>query len=247
MAGAPHHTVLSKAIGVDVLADFAEMTATEIAGHRRRHHAPQLPARAAVERGVPPAGCGDLTVRGVPSGGVTPRDRRSARCWSRRAPGRSGGPCGVARPRCPDKELERPVLGDLVALHEDADRCADDLPRGDGLGQLVLVAFPAQRDGRVRNEQLGELDRFGGQTWAGRGDSVKSDPNNRGPAPNGAGPRVAGPQRLRIAGRTNLKRRNRATSNRMTSRTNFMDNLLGCPVDAPSTDAHTGGRRSSSG
>lgn len=31
MAGAPHHTVLSKAIGVDVLADFAEMTATEIA------------------------------------------------------------------------------------------------------------------------------------------------------------------------------------------------------------------------
>jgi L-arabinose isomerase len=31
MAGAPHHTVLSKAIGVDVLADFAEMSATEIA------------------------------------------------------------------------------------------------------------------------------------------------------------------------------------------------------------------------
>jgi len=31
MAGAPHHTVLSTAIGVDVLADFAEMTATEIA------------------------------------------------------------------------------------------------------------------------------------------------------------------------------------------------------------------------
>lgn len=31
MAGAPHHTVLSKAIGLDVLADFAEMTATEIA------------------------------------------------------------------------------------------------------------------------------------------------------------------------------------------------------------------------
>src|SRR3546814_8222799 len=30
-AGAPHHTVLSTAIGVDVLADFAEMTATEIA------------------------------------------------------------------------------------------------------------------------------------------------------------------------------------------------------------------------
>ncbi len=31
MAGAPHHAVLSQAIGVDVLADFAEMTATEIA------------------------------------------------------------------------------------------------------------------------------------------------------------------------------------------------------------------------
>jgi len=31
MAGAPHHTVLSKAIGIDVLADFAEMTETEIA------------------------------------------------------------------------------------------------------------------------------------------------------------------------------------------------------------------------
>lgn len=31
MAGAPHHTVLSTAVGVDVLADFAEMTATEIA------------------------------------------------------------------------------------------------------------------------------------------------------------------------------------------------------------------------
>ncbi|WP_203338522.1 L-arabinose isomerase [Nocardioides limicola] len=30
MAGAPHHTVLSKAIGVDVLQDFAEMTGTEI-------------------------------------------------------------------------------------------------------------------------------------------------------------------------------------------------------------------------
>jgi len=31
MAGAPHHTVLSTAVGVDVLSDFAEMTATEIA------------------------------------------------------------------------------------------------------------------------------------------------------------------------------------------------------------------------
>jgi L-arabinose isomerase len=30
MAGAPHHTVLSKAVGVDVLQDFAEMTGTEI-------------------------------------------------------------------------------------------------------------------------------------------------------------------------------------------------------------------------
>ena len=30
MAGAPHHTVLSKAIGVEVLADFAEMTGTEM-------------------------------------------------------------------------------------------------------------------------------------------------------------------------------------------------------------------------
>jgi L-arabinose isomerase len=30
MAGAPHHTVLSKAIGVDVLDDFAEMTGTEL-------------------------------------------------------------------------------------------------------------------------------------------------------------------------------------------------------------------------
>jgi len=30
MAGAPHHTVLSKAIGVDVLNDFAEMTGTEM-------------------------------------------------------------------------------------------------------------------------------------------------------------------------------------------------------------------------
>jgi L-arabinose isomerase len=30
MAGAPHHTVLSKAIGVDVLHDFAEMTRTEL-------------------------------------------------------------------------------------------------------------------------------------------------------------------------------------------------------------------------
>ena len=30
MAGAPHHTVLSKAVGVEVLADFAEMTGTEI-------------------------------------------------------------------------------------------------------------------------------------------------------------------------------------------------------------------------
>ena len=30
MAGAPHHTVLSKAIGVEVLADFAEMTRTEL-------------------------------------------------------------------------------------------------------------------------------------------------------------------------------------------------------------------------
>jgi L-arabinose isomerase len=30
MAGAPHHTVLSKAVGVDVLDDFAEMTGTEL-------------------------------------------------------------------------------------------------------------------------------------------------------------------------------------------------------------------------
>ena len=30
MAGAPHHTVLSKAIGVEVLGDFAEMTRTEL-------------------------------------------------------------------------------------------------------------------------------------------------------------------------------------------------------------------------
>jgi len=30
MAGAPHHTVLSTAVGVDVLSDFAEMTGTEI-------------------------------------------------------------------------------------------------------------------------------------------------------------------------------------------------------------------------
>jgi L-arabinose isomerase len=30
MAGAPHHTVLSQAVGVDVLADFAEMTGTEL-------------------------------------------------------------------------------------------------------------------------------------------------------------------------------------------------------------------------
>ena len=30
MAGAPHHTVLSKAIGVDILHDFAEMTGTEM-------------------------------------------------------------------------------------------------------------------------------------------------------------------------------------------------------------------------
>jgi L-arabinose isomerase len=30
MAGAPHHTVLSKAIGVEVLVDFAEMTRTEL-------------------------------------------------------------------------------------------------------------------------------------------------------------------------------------------------------------------------
>ena len=31
MAGAPHHTVLSKAVGVEVLADFAEMNGVEIA------------------------------------------------------------------------------------------------------------------------------------------------------------------------------------------------------------------------
>jgi L-arabinose isomerase len=30
MAGAPHHTVLSKAVDVEVLSDFAEMTGTEI-------------------------------------------------------------------------------------------------------------------------------------------------------------------------------------------------------------------------
>ena len=31
MAGAPHHTVLSKAVGVEVLADFAEMSGVEVA------------------------------------------------------------------------------------------------------------------------------------------------------------------------------------------------------------------------
>jgi L-arabinose isomerase len=30
MAGAPHHTVLSEAVGVEVLGDFAEMTRTEM-------------------------------------------------------------------------------------------------------------------------------------------------------------------------------------------------------------------------
>jgi L-arabinose isomerase len=30
MAGGPHHTVLTKAIGVEVLEDFAEMTRTEL-------------------------------------------------------------------------------------------------------------------------------------------------------------------------------------------------------------------------
>ena len=30
MAGAPHHTVLSKAIGREVFDDFAEMTGTEL-------------------------------------------------------------------------------------------------------------------------------------------------------------------------------------------------------------------------
>jgi L-arabinose isomerase len=30
MAGAPHHTVLTKAIGIEVLEDFAEMTRTEL-------------------------------------------------------------------------------------------------------------------------------------------------------------------------------------------------------------------------
>ena len=30
MAGAPHHTVLSKAVGVEVLEDFAQMTGVEM-------------------------------------------------------------------------------------------------------------------------------------------------------------------------------------------------------------------------
>ena len=38
------------------------------AGHRRRHHDPQVPAGAALERGVPPAGPGPVTPRTLQSG-----------------------------------------------------------------------------------------------------------------------------------------------------------------------------------
>ena len=54
MAGAPHHTVLSKAIGVEVLADFAEMTGTEMLVIDADTTAADFPARAALERRLPP-------------------------------------------------------------------------------------------------------------------------------------------------------------------------------------------------
>ena len=38
MAGGPHHTVLSTAVGVEELDDFAEMTRHRAGRHRRGHH-----------------------------------------------------------------------------------------------------------------------------------------------------------------------------------------------------------------
>ncbi len=44
MAGAPHHTVLSKALDTEVLADFAEMTRHRDGRHRRGHDSSRFPA-----------------------------------------------------------------------------------------------------------------------------------------------------------------------------------------------------------
>ena len=61
MAGAPHHTVLSKAVGVEVLEDFAEMTGIELVVIDADTTTRAVPAGAALERGVPPAGRRYLT------------------------------------------------------------------------------------------------------------------------------------------------------------------------------------------
>ena len=63
MAGAPHHTVLSTAIGVEVLEDFAEMTGTEMVTIDADTTSRVVPARAALERRLPPSRRRDLNAR----------------------------------------------------------------------------------------------------------------------------------------------------------------------------------------
>ena len=54
MAGAPHHTVMTTAVGTETIDDFAAMTDTELLVIDADDHGARLPARAEVERRVSP-------------------------------------------------------------------------------------------------------------------------------------------------------------------------------------------------
>ena len=66
-AGAPHHTVLSTAIGVDALGDFAEMARTELVVIDGATTTARLRQRAALEPGLPPPRPGALTLATNPN------------------------------------------------------------------------------------------------------------------------------------------------------------------------------------
>ncbi len=75
-AGAPHHTVMSSAVGAEELHDLAEMLVGRAAGHRRRHHRPPIHQGAAMEPGLPPPGAGLL--RALPSESAAHKDPPAA-------------------------------------------------------------------------------------------------------------------------------------------------------------------------
>ena len=65
MAGAPHHTVLTTAVGTETIEDFAAMTDTELLVIDDTTTVRGFAARAEVERRVSPCRRGTLSRRGL--------------------------------------------------------------------------------------------------------------------------------------------------------------------------------------